>query len=83
MTPKEREEKLRQLEICKQSGEQAYDDLYEKAHSSSAATGYYSDAKESFYSAIALAGELGLEQEVERLEKRLAHIKGVFRSQFS
>jgi hypothetical protein len=83
MTPEEREKKLQQLELCKRAGEQAYDDLYEKAHSSSAATAYYSDAKESFYSAIELAGELGLEQEVEKLEKRLEHIKGVFRSQFS
>ena len=49
----------------------------------SAATAFYSDAKESFYSAIELAGELGLKQEVEKLEKRLEHIKGVFRSQFS
>ena len=83
MTPEERENKLRQLTICKLAGEQAYDDLYEKAHSSSAATAYYSDAKESFYTAIRLAGELGLEQEVEELEKRLEHIKQVFRSQFS
>jgi hypothetical protein len=83
MTPQEREKKLRQLELHKQAGEQAYDDLYEKAHSASAATAFYSDAKESFYSAIELAGELGLKQEVEKLEKRLEHIKGVFRSQFS
>jgi len=83
MTPEERENKLRQLETCRQAGEQAYDDLYEKAHSSSAATAYYSDAKESFHTAIGLARELGLEQEVEKLEKRLEHIKSVFRSQFS
>jgi hypothetical protein len=83
MTPEERENKLRQLETCRLAGEQAYDDLYEKAHSSSAATAYYSDAKESFYTAIGLARELGLEQEVEKLEKRLEHIKSVFRSQFS
>jgi len=83
MTPDERVEKLQRLKLCEQAGEQAYDDMYEKAHSSSAATGYYSDAKECFYTAIGLARELDLGQEVERLEKRLAHIKAVFRSQFT
>jgi hypothetical protein len=83
MSPEERKNKLRQLEICRQSGEQAYDDLYEKVRRPGDATAYYSDAKESFYAAIGLARELGLEQEVEKLEKRLLHIKAVFRSQFS
>jgi hypothetical protein len=32
MPTEERDNKLRQLEICKHAGEQAYDDLYEKAH---------------------------------------------------
>jgi hypothetical protein len=82
MTQQEREDKLRQLALCKQSGEQAYDDMYEKARSPNAATAYYSDAKESFYTAIGLARELGLKEQVEELEKRLAHIKAVFRSQF-
>lgn len=83
MSPEEREHKLRQLEFCKHAGEQAYDDLYEKAHHSSDVTAYFSDAKESFYTAIGLASELGLEDEIEKLEERLAHIKAVFRSQFS
>ncbi len=83
MSPEERANKLRQLEICKQAGEQAYDDMYEKARHPTDATAYFSDVKESFYTAIALARELGIEQEVEKLEKRLAHIKAVFRSQFS
>jgi hypothetical protein len=83
MTSEEREQKLQQLENCKRFGEQAYDDLYEKAHSQSDVTAFYSDAKESFYTAIGLARELGLEQEVEALEKRLAHIKAVVRSQFT
>lgn len=78
----ERDIKLEQLKICKQAGEQAFDDLYERAHHPSDAAAYFSNAKESFYSAIGLARELGLVQEVERLEKRLAHIKAVFRSQF-
>jgi hypothetical protein len=79
----ERGAKLCQLLEQKFSGEQAYDDMYEKAHSLSAAAAYYSEAKEYFYTAIQLARELGLEQEVENLEKRLEHIKQVFRSQFS
>jgi hypothetical protein len=83
MSAEEHANKLRQLEICKQGGEQAYDDLYEKAHRPSDATAYYSDAKEFFHTAIGLAKELGLEEEVEMLEKRLDHIKSVFRSQFS
>lgn len=83
MSPEQRESKLCSLREQKSAGEQAYDDMYEKAHSSSDATMFYSDAKESFYSAIRLARELGLEQEVEEIEKRLAHIKAVFRSQFT
>ncbi len=82
MSPEERDDKLHQLEVCKHAGEQAYDDLYEKAYSTSAITAYYSEAKESFYTAISLARELGLADEVEALDKRLAHIKSVFRSQF-
>jgi hypothetical protein len=81
LSPEERH-KLLQLEICKQAGEQAYDDMYEKAHHPSDAAAYYSNAKESFYTAIGLARELGLDAEAERLEERLAHIKSVFRGQF-
>lgn len=83
MSPEQRESKLCSLREHKSAGEQAYDDMFEKAHSSSDATIFYSEAKESFYSAIGLARELGLEQEVEEIEKRLAHIKAVFRSQFT
>ncbi len=82
-TDEEHQNKLRQLEVCKQAGEQAYDDMYEKAHHSSDAAAFFSNAKESFHTAIGLARELGLEQEVEKLEQRLAHIKAAFRSQFS
>jgi hypothetical protein len=81
--PTEREEKLIRLETLKKFAEQAYDDMYEKAHSPSAATGYYSDAKEALYTAISIANELGLAEEAARLDARLEHIKGVFRSQFT
>ena len=43
----------------------------------------YSDAKEAPRDAIALARRLGQGQVTTRLEARLAHIKAVFRSQFS
>jgi len=78
----ERETQLKQLEHLKAMGEKAYDDMYE-AYPPSAATDFYSDAKERFYDAIGLARRLGLTEEVEALEKRLAHIKAVFRSQFT
>ena len=81
--PTEREEKLARMEALKAFAEQAYDDLYEKAHSSSAATGYYSTAKEALHDAIRIANELGLTEESAKLSARLEHIKAVFRSQFT
>jgi hypothetical protein len=59
-------------------GEEAYGRMYDARSPS----GDYSEAKENFHAAIALATDLGLTEEVERLEQRLAHIKSVFRSQF-
>ncbi|MGA2205564.1 MAG: hypothetical protein ABSG10_02425 [Terracidiphilus sp.] len=73
---------LEQLAHLKAMGEKAYDDMYE-AHSPSGANVCYSDAKECFYEAIGLARRLELKDETEALEKRLAHIKAVFRSQFT
>ena len=78
----ERKAGLEQLEHLKAMGEKAYDDMYD-AHSSSGATACYSDAKECFYDAIGLANRLGLKEESEALSARLAHIKAVFRSQFT
>jgi hypothetical protein len=78
----ERQQQLAQIEHLKKLGEKAYDDMYE-AHSSSGATACYSDAKECYYDAIGLARRMGLEEETAALEKRLAHIKAVFRSQFA
>jgi len=80
ITPTERELKLNQLRVCKAIGEKAYDQLYEARNGTA---GLYSDAKEAFYDAIRVARELNLPDEVEQLEKRLEHIKAVFRSQFS
>jgi hypothetical protein len=78
----ERKAQLEQLERLKAMGEKAYDEMYE-AHSSSGATACYSDAKEAYYDAIGLARRLRLDEEVKALEERLAHIKAVFRSQFT
>jgi hypothetical protein len=70
---------LRQLE---EFAEAAYDKMYD-AGSPSGATALYSDAKEALADAIGLARRLGLAEDVTRLEERLAHIKAVFRSQFT
>jgi hypothetical protein len=53
------------------------------AHSFRDAGDCYRDAKDFFYDAISLAGQLGLTEEKEALNGRLAHIKAVFRSQFA
>jgi hypothetical protein len=60
----------------------AYDKMYDAAHGS-AAGARYSDAKVSMRDAIALARRLGQAATASRLQARLAHIKAVFRSQFS
>ena len=75
----ERELKMDRLRKCKALGEKYYDQMYETRFG---ASGLYSDAKDAFYDAIAAANELGLKAEAEELEKRLHHIKAVFRSQF-
>jgi hypothetical protein len=62
--------------------EGAYDKMYDARHSSNAAA-LYSDAKEALYEAIGLARRLGQDAVASRLEARLAHIKAVFRSQFT
>ena len=77
-----RQHQLAHLEYLKAMGEKAYDDMYE-AHSPSGATACYSDAKECYYDAIGLANRLGLKEESEALSARLAHIKAVFRGQFT
>ena len=78
----DRQQKFDQLAHLKQLGEKAYDDMYE-VHSQHDVNSCYRDAKECFYDAIGLARRLGLNEEMAALEKRLAHIKAVFRSQFT
>lgn len=69
--------RLRQLIVL---GEKYYDQMYESGRG---ANSCYSNAKDAFYDAIGLANELGMKEEAEALSKRLAHIKAVFRSQFT
>jgi hypothetical protein len=78
----EREAQLKQLAHLKAMGEKSYDDMYEARHPTDA-TACYSDAKECYYDAIGLAERLGLKEEAAALSARLAHIKAVFRSQFT
>lgn len=81
MVEEERRAKLANLAFCRQQAEKAYDDMYE-AHSFSGASTCYTDAKDFFHQAISLANELGLAEEAQSLEKRLDHVKAVFKSQF-
>ena len=80
--PSADQEKLARLAAAEQSGEKAYDEMYE-AHSDSHAMACYSEAKESFYDAIRRAEELGMSEKAEQLRARLEHIKNVYRHQFS
>jgi len=73
------EDRLHNLEA---QAETAYDKMYD-ARDPSGAGVCYSDAKEALYDAIGLARKLGKADDVARLERRLAHIKAVFRSQFA
>jgi hypothetical protein len=82
MTEEERQIMLASLAHCKAMGEKAYDDMYD-AHSFRDANDCYRDAKDYFYEALDLAGQLGLTAEHEALSERLAHIKTVYRSQFA
>jgi hypothetical protein len=60
--------------------EAAYTRMYEV--SARAAKSEYEDASQFLHNAIVEAKRLGLEDEVERLTERKAHITAVFNSQF-
>lgn len=70
------------LAFLEAQAETAYEQMYDARLSANAAA-LYSDAKEALYDAIGLARALGQEATAQRLEARLAHIKAVFRSQFT
>ena len=59
--------------------EKAYDEMYEAR----SPAGSYSDLKDYFAEAIGVAERAGLTADAERLRKRLAHCKAVYRSQFT
>jgi hypothetical protein len=68
-----------QLNKLEAMAEAAYDEMYDSRRPGAC----YSDAKEALYSAIELAERLGRKKDVKRLQKRLQHIKDVFRHQFT
>lgn len=70
------------LAYLKKKAEAAYDAMYE-AHSPRDANDCYRDAKDWFYEAISVASRMGDAEETARIEARLAHVKAVFRSQFT
>jgi hypothetical protein len=70
------------IQRFEQIAERAYGLMYD-ADSFSSATAHYSDAKEAFHDAIAAARQAGDIAAAGRLSERLAHVKAVFRSQFS
>lgn len=69
-----------QLEFFIRQAEDAYGRIYDEWSSSSRAAAY-NECKESMADAICLARQLGLEDKVVELEKKLEHYKTVFRSQ--
>ena len=81
MDDAERKVRLENLERLRQTAEKAYDEMYE-AHSYRDANDFYREAKECYYDAIALAQQLELNDEAEKMSERLLHIKAVYRSQF-
>ena len=70
---------LEQMRRCEALAEKAYDEMYDTRYPA----GPYSDLKDFFLAAIVAAREAGLPEEAERLSKRLAHCKAVYRSQFT
>jgi hypothetical protein len=80
MTAAEPEKTVReQVAILEALAERAYDEMYETR----SPAGSYSDLKDYFAEAIGLAERAGLAADAERLRKRLAHCKAVYRSQFT
>jgi hypothetical protein len=77
--PDDTEARLRWLEA---QAEISYTRMYDAPFGASA-TAAYNDTKECLHDAIALAQRLGKPADADRLAHRLAHIKGVFRNQFS
>ncbi len=71
---------MERLDFFIRQAEEAYSRLYDEPSRSGRAAAY-NDCKESMADAIHLARQLGLEDKVAELEKKLEHYKNVFRHQ--
>jgi hypothetical protein len=76
----ETSDSMEQLDFFIRQAEDAYSRLYDEPSRSGRAAAY-NDCKESMADAIHLARQLGLEDKVIELEKKLEHYKNVFRHQ--
>jgi hypothetical protein len=70
------------LETFIRQAEEAYDRIYEEWSRSDRAA-VYNECKENMAEAIRLAHDMGWKEKVAELEKRLQHIKAVFRNQMN
>jgi hypothetical protein len=81
-TPAHTSEVDERIGFFEAQAEEAYSKMYE-ANGLTAAAGHYSNAKEALHDAIGLTSGIDDSATRHRLQTRLAHIKAVFRSQFS
>lgn len=72
--------KRKHLDQLKARAEEVYEEMYE-ASSPVGAGAYFSEIKELFSEATAIAREMGLEDEVKEIDKRLNNIRRVYESQ--
>lgn len=70
------------MKFFERRGEAAYAAMYDAANGTAAAA-QYSNAKDDFASAIGAARRAGRPDDIERLTRRIADIKAVYRGQFS
>lgn len=66
------------LDEWERHAEQAYSEMYEARRAKEP----YEDACLAFARAVEVARRLGLDQEAERLTRRLDHVRAVYNSQF-
>ncbi|HUB52504.1 MAG TPA: hypothetical protein VL986_10170 [Terracidiphilus sp.] len=78
----ERAERLSAIQRLVEKAEKAYDEMYE-VYSRHDIDRCYRDAKDYYTDAIGLAHRLDLNDEADKFQKRLWHIKEVFFSQFA
>jgi hypothetical protein len=73
---------IQRLRFHEAEADDAYTNMYDATDKTTAAA-HYSNAKEALHTAIGLAIGQGDSEVTEGLHARLAHVKAVFRSQFS